>query len=73
MEAFLKTWNPIGRSSQELKATFGKSSDEKPDSISYIFDTGSLGWNFEFLLNDGKVVELKRPVSEQVPGRNEGR
>ncbi len=64
MEAFLKTWNPIGRSAQELKETFGKPSEEKTNSITYIFDTGFLGWNFEFVLKNDKVVELRRPASE---------
>lgn len=64
MEEFLKTWNPIGRSAQELKATFGKPSEEKANSITYMFDTGAFGWVFEFVLQNGKVVELKRPASE---------
>lgn len=64
MEAFLKTWKPIGRTVQELKATFGKPSEEKADSITYMFDTGAFGWVFEFVLQNGKVVELKRPASE---------
>lgn len=64
MESFLKTWNPIGRSAQELKATFGKPSEEKAESITYMFDTGSFGWVFEFVLSEGKVIDLKRAVSE---------
>ena len=64
MEAFLKTWNPIGRSAQEVKATLGKPSVEKPDSIIYMFDGGAFGAIFEFVLRDGKVIELKRPPSE---------
>lgn len=64
MEQFLKTWNPIGRSAQELKAILGKPSDEKDGLITYMFDTGAFAWVFEFVLQNGKVVELKRPLSE---------
>lgn len=64
MEAYLKTWNPIGLSAQEVKATLGKPSEEKANSITYMFDTGAFGWNFEFVLRNGRVVELARPASE---------
>ena len=64
MESFLKTWDPVGRSADELKTTLGKPSIEKPGSITYMFDTGSYAWIFEFTLKNGKVVELNRPLSE---------
>lgn len=61
MEAFLKTWNPMGRSAQEVKEAFGKPSVEKTDSLTYMFDNGFIGWNFEFVLKNSRVVELRRP------------
>ena len=60
MESFLKNWNPVGHSVDELKAIFGKPTVEKNDSIGYYFDAGLFGWAFEFKLHYGKVSALER-------------
>jgi hypothetical protein len=55
---FLKTWNPIGRSTHEVKAMLG-ACKEAPDTLFYYFDTGLYGGVFEFKLQKDKVTEVK--------------
>jgi len=60
MEATLANWNPVGRSVDELRAAFGKPDAETKDSLTYRFDTGYGGWDFEFKIRSKKVSELVR-------------
>jgi hypothetical protein len=64
MESFLKSWNPIGRNPHDLKALFGKPKEENNDFLLYAFDNGSWAWLYQFEIRDGKVTELRRPLSE---------
>ncbi len=64
MEEFLKTWNPVGHTTQELIAIFGEPYQIKPNHVLYNFDNGEFGWNFDFVYENGKITELRRPPSE---------
>jgi hypothetical protein len=64
MESFLTGWNPIGRTSHELKAVFGQPKQEGSDFLLYAFDNGWFVWLYKFGIRDGRVVELTRPPSE---------
>ena len=64
MEAHLKSWNPVGRTAQEIKNTFGQPDREKPEAITYLFDNGETANIFVFELREGVVTDLKRPPSE---------
>lgn len=64
MESFLKTWNPIGKKPQDLRALFGEPREESDDFVLYAFDNGSYAWLYRFVIRNGTVVELTRPLSE---------
>lgn len=59
MGEFLKTWNPVGRTTGEIKSVFGNPSLEKKDSIQYKFDTGLNGCIYVFVINQGKVTAIE--------------
>jgi hypothetical protein len=64
MESFLKSWNPIGRTPQDLKALFGEPKEETPDFLLYSFDNGNYAWLYQFEIHNGEVAGLTRPKSE---------
>jgi hypothetical protein len=64
MESFLKNWNPIGRTPDDLKALFGVPKEESHDFLLYSFDNGSYASLYQFEIRHGRVTELLRPKSE---------
>jgi len=64
MESFLKNWNPIGKTPQDLKVILGKPKEEESDFLLYAFDNGSYASLYQFVIRDGRVAELLRPKSE---------
>ena len=64
MDVFLETWSPIGRTPRELKGLFGEPKEERGDRLLYAFDNGNYSWLYQFVVRDGKVTELLRPLSE---------
>ncbi len=64
MESFLQNWNPVGKTTHELKTLFGMAKEENDDYLLYSFDNGNYAWLYQFAIRDGRVVELTRPLSE---------
>ncbi len=64
MEKFLKSWNPAGRTSKEIKEILGLPDREKPNSLTYLFDDGRGGDIFVFEFRNGICAGLTRPPSE---------
>jgi len=64
MDSFLESWNPNGRTIHELKAVFGEPREQTDDYLLYVFDNGMYGWLYQFVLSQGRVVDLQRPPSE---------
>lgn len=64
MESFLKSRSPIGKTPDELKALFGKPKEESNDFLLYAFDNGGSAKLYQFVVRNGIVVELTRPISE---------
>ena len=64
MESFLKIKSPIGKTPDELKVLFGKPKEETDDFLLYAFDNGGSALLYQFVISNGRVVELTRPLSE---------
>lgn len=64
MESFLQNWNPIGKTTHELKTLFGAAKEENDDHFLYAFDNGNYAWLYQFTIRNGRVTELTRPLSE---------
>lgn len=59
-EAFLKKWSPMGWTKTDLKSAFGKPDIEIENVVTYRFDTGLSGSDFNFEMRSGKVTAFKR-------------
>lgn len=64
IESLLQDWNPSGMTTNEIKTLFGVAKEENDDHLLYAFDNGSYAWLYQFVIKDGKVVEVNRPLSE---------
>lgn len=64
MESLLQDWNPSGMTTNDIKALFGVAKEESDDHLLYAFDNGSNAWLYQFVIENGKIVEVNRPPSE---------
>lgn len=60
MKDFLKSWNPIGHSTAELKSIFGNGYVLRDDTITYYFDTGNDTTFIRFVMENDRVSAVKR-------------
>ena len=59
MGKYLKTWDPVGHTLDDLKSAFGDSYMVRDGSIIYAFSAGNNVSFYNFIMKDGKVVAYK--------------
>lgn|GEM_PF-3589098 len=59
MGQYLKTFDPVGHTLDDLKSVFGDSYRARDDHILYVFSNGNDYSFYNFVMKDGKVVEYK--------------
>ena len=57
MNEFLKEWDPVGQSEQDLRWIIG---DPSGKTLVYRFDSGLGGWEYTFRIERGRVVAVSK-------------